>query len=393
MSIKIHIKILEYIYILFTKFISRKNIVCFISFPDIEDNCRELFIFICNNKNNYKKIIWLVHSLNEANEKIKKLHIPSNFQNKVFCIKKNSLLGFFYFLRAKHVFFTHGHYFFIRPLPNDNKLINLWHGMPLKAIGLLDMCTIPNSQSCDYTIASSPFFQEIMAAAFNLPKNRVLVTGLPRCDVLEAKKIAKLTILKNFLSPESQKLVFWMPTYQHSYIGDVRSDSKISKDKLAHTFSSSLLELDSIASKFSCRIILKLHPMDYLNHLNFSNLDNILVLKRNDSFFSSFGLYEALSIADGLITDVSSIAFDFMTTLKPILITTWIIKNYTRKFCFNSNLIFDSVYTCSNWNESYCFFNSIQNNIIIKKEKYQLFCNFFDSKSSERVYKSILNIN
>ena len=53
-------------------------------------------------------------------------------------------------------------------LHQDNKIVNMWHGMPLKTIGSLDPSSGGhNPTTADYLVATSPFFQDIMAKAFN----------------------------------------------------------------------------------------------------------------------------------------------------------------------------------------------------------------------------------
>ena len=51
---------------------------------------------------------------------------------------------------------------------NRQKIINMWHGMPLKKMGLLDNESVmPDSH---YIYSTSKFFQEIMADVFGKKK-------------------------------------------------------------------------------------------------------------------------------------------------------------------------------------------------------------------------------
>lgn len=63
-------------------------------------------------------------------------------------------------------------------------MVNLWHGMPIKAIGLLDGKSKEDICYSDYLIATSEFYRKIMADPFDMHLDQVLTVGLPRNDVL-----------------------------------------------------------------------------------------------------------------------------------------------------------------------------------------------------------------
>lgn len=178
------IRLLSLFYTFLDKLIPRSNSVCFISFPDFDGNALAYFQYMVHRES-LPVCVWLTSSADSAKSKLMNLADVDQINlNKIKVIKKNSLIGLFAFVRAKQVFFTHGHYCFVNACKSDVKLINLWHGMPLKAIGQIGGEKLAKTQSCNLAICSSPFFQPIIAEAFNIPQNKVLVTGAPRCDVL-----------------------------------------------------------------------------------------------------------------------------------------------------------------------------------------------------------------
>ena len=113
----------------------------------------------------------------------KKDILSKNSNTKV--VFRFSLLAFWYFFIVKFVFCTHGLYSFW-DISQRDKLINLWHGMPLKRIGSMDPAKHGvNKTKAHYLIATSEIFRELMSKSFNnLDLSRVLLVGQPRNDLL-----------------------------------------------------------------------------------------------------------------------------------------------------------------------------------------------------------------
>lgn len=129
--------ILFFIYaILNIIFIKKKNRITFISFPDLSDNSWHLYKYAVENLNAYE-IVWLVQK-NDSSFSEKAEKVNSSNKNKIRIVKRWSVKGFLLFCNSKIVFHTHGTYFFIKSTFNAPILVNLWHGMPIKAIGFLD---------------------------------------------------------------------------------------------------------------------------------------------------------------------------------------------------------------------------------------------------------------
>ena len=63
-------------------------------------------------------------------------------------------------------------------------IVELWHGMPIKAIGAFDGKSASEVPFMHYSVATSNFFADIVAKSFYIPRDRVLVTGLPRNEWL-----------------------------------------------------------------------------------------------------------------------------------------------------------------------------------------------------------------
>ena len=94
-------------------------------------------------------------------------------------VEKSSVAGLLAYLRAEAVLFTHGLYGSPRPT-RRKPLVNLWHGdgpketRPDNEAGSL----IPST----YLVGSTRVFTELKGRAFEVPEDRLLITGNPRTD-------------------------------------------------------------------------------------------------------------------------------------------------------------------------------------------------------------------
>ena len=355
---------------------------CFISFPDVEDNALAVFSAALAIEKP-PRLVWLVADVGAVRKRLA-AKFGSSVLTRCAIIKKNTFLGIWFFLRARKVYFTHGHYRFVRTECSKSKLINLWHGMPLKAIGRLDSEVERNAQASHKTIVSSEFFRPSLANAFGLATADVAVTGLPRCDNL-FKPSSAACAFRGSVMGGATKLVVWMPTYRISLVGEIRNDSGKTKDECVAEFVSSISELSEIAVAYNCHVVVKLHPMDFLNGEDLYPCDNITVLRASSDVFTALSVYDMLAVADGLITDVSSVCFDYMATRKPILINNHMLKHYSRGLIFDPQLLLNAVFTISTWRDSHHFFKAVLGGHNADSEKVSLFCKYADARSTDRL--------
>jgi len=301
----------------------------FNSFPDMSDNSFALFLHVIE-KYPKKQTIWLVKDF----EPQKYHSLIQNYTGKKnYSIKnRDSLIGIYYYLRAKYVFFTHG-------LLNGSNIskqhcvVNLWHGMPLKTIGLLANDTV--TQKSTFAIATSQSYKTVIANAFGINQNNVLISGQPRNDLLFTKN----NCLQQLNIDTGNKIILWTPTYRQSIVGDIRCDGTYS-DNLPVIQISELKSLDIYLNSISSHLILKLHPMDILNNKNFFKYNNITIVKKGELEKVNCQLNSLLSNVDILLTDFSSIYVDFLLLDRPIGFVLEDFDSYSnsRGFVFDSPL-------------------------------------------------------
>lgn len=133
---------------------------------------------------------------------------------------EKSIQGIWYQLRSKFVFICQAHQddLYAPCIGSKTKVVNLWHGLPLKKImydvfgdrkiiknklgQLVGFLSPYEKRRNDYTIATSLFTQKLLANAFRIEKEKVLITGFPRNDVfLKNKKLPSNSSFKGIYMP------------------------------------------------------------------------------------------------------------------------------------------------------------------------------------------------
>ncbi|MDA9297887.1 CDP-glycerol glycerophosphotransferase family protein [Pseudomonadales bacterium] len=294
--------------------------IIFNGFPDFEDMLRGLLPYLDGN------IIVLVKEPN--------LVRPNWLPLQVEIVQKHSFMGFWHILTSAEIYYTHGLFSFFRTISSEKQfVVNLWHGMGLKNVGLLDgKKNMPQSHK---TICTSPFFQKVQAETFGMNLEDVLICGLPRNDILN-KKTANTELIR--IREKYSKCYVWLPTYRKSGVGDIRIDGDTSSVFCFDDFD--YIRLNILLVEKNEVLIIKPHPMAVLDKFN-EELSNIKIISESWLTKNSTTLYELLSVSDSLWTDYSSVFVDYLVTDKPIVFIAPDLELYkkSRGFSFDINEI------------------------------------------------------
>lgn len=171
-----------------------------------------------------------------------------------------------------------------------------------------------DSMKCDLLLSGCEMSTEIFKRAFWY-SGEIFEFGTPRNDVLFNNNEEVNKKVRNELNiPEDVKVVLYAPTF--------RKNNDLSVYNLNYN-----QLVNSLEKKFGSRWIclVKLHP-HLLNQSSNLVLNNkvIDVTKYDD-------IQELLSISNVLITDYSSLMFDFVCTKKPVFLYVPDISDYTQK--------------------------------------------------------------
>ena len=135
------------------------------------DNSRYIFLYLNEHKQEYgiSTIIWLtVDDL-----------ILKELKGKGYkVLKKNSLLSIYYHLRAKYCFYDQFVYDYYRTLIRGAKVINLWHGMPIKKFGVWN--GLNWNLEDNYLLTCSAYGDSTIGKAFITEKEHYIHGMYPR---------------------------------------------------------------------------------------------------------------------------------------------------------------------------------------------------------------------
>lgn len=303
------------------------------------------------------------------------------------------LRGVLEFLTAKYVFFSFGD-FRIRP-SKKQVVINQWHGSPAKCIGKMTNDEKYQKEKLDnfsYILSSSDLFVPIMAKAFGCSEDKVMVMGNARNDYLFSSKdtLSLLDIKRS----EYKKMFLWMPTFRQSK--DKRfqdGDTEVSETMLPILFKNSDLKaLDDYLCDLNVLLVIKIHPLAMFKENRYRN---IITVTNDDLFSKDVRLYEFVKEFDALLTDYSSIYFDYLILNRPIGFTLDDYEKYksTRGFVFDNMIEYMPGHHIYSFGDFKQYISDVLNGVDIYEEKRNkckdLFQKYTDNHNCERLFEQI----
>ena len=278
------------------------------------------------------RAVWLVSSPRERADAAA-LGIPT--------IKKSSLRGWWATARAGVLVVTHGQGDVNRYATSGAFLVQLWHGIPLKRIGLDSAATtqVPNvpgaaalrrviallyratAQRISLMPAASDRSRGRLESAFALGGSRVIVTGEPRVDVLSAgeaeeRRAAASALLEDATRalPKGVRTVLYAPTWRDG------------ADDPAIPSASDWVRLIAMLEKQNVVLFVRSHPLGAGGYQ--PPLPSARVRMLGSDLLPD--ATPALPGIDVLITDYSSLAYDVGLLGMPVLYLAPDAEEYAR---------------------------------------------------------------
>lgn len=198
----------------------------------------------------------------------------------------------------------------------ETKVIQLWHsGGLLKKAGYDTADSVPEIykgnvfRNYDLLTASAECCVEVLSRSFLQPEGVVKATGISRSDVYfdeEYNHRCCEEFYAEYPYAKGKKIVLWVPTFRGN-----AADPKLEGEQ----------ELDKAFERLSdCFLVKKLHP-----HFESKHADKISCKIPSERL---------LPVADLLITDYSSIVFDYLAYKKPFVLFAPDLEEYQKNHGF-----------------------------------------------------------
>ncbi|MFS0750354.1 CDP-glycerol glycerophosphotransferase family protein [Oceanobacillus sp. 1P07AA] len=368
---------------IFLKLKMKEDLVFFESFlgKSYSDNPKHIYEYMVNNDMKYT-YVW---SFRE----------DKKMQNNTTTVKRFSLKYFYYLARAKY-WISNARLPKYLVKRDGNVYLQTWHGTPLKTL-VFDVNEIHSadpkhkesfyyqSRRWDYLNSPNQYSSDIFRSAFKYDKE-MLEFGYPRNDILYTKNNEKdINMLKDKIGiPKGKEVILYAPTW--------RDDEFFSRGNYKFSLH---LDLKKMQEKFGDTHILMLRTHYHIaNSIDVSEFEGFVYdrSKYDD-------IAELYLVSDMLITDYSSVFFDYAHLKRPILFYTYDLEKYRddlRGFYFDmekevpgpllrtTDEVINSVENIDDINTKYSH---------TYQKFYDKFCQWDDGRASEKTVKTVFNKN
>ncbi|MEE6657752.1 CDP-glycerol glycerophosphotransferase family protein [Pediococcus acidilactici] len=300
------------------RFLKRSKLIIFESNGGraTDSDPRALYEYLKNHPNGYK-LMWLASA--DQIGRFRSAALP-------YVIKK-SLKGIIARARASF-YITNSEVAVNWKKPRGMKVIQTGNGNPLKKVGTdLSSDFIPGQsiyqyqksqviegRKWDYLLTGNATAADLQKNAFRLGDNQIVMSGLPRIDqLLDMNSTKREKIRQELGITATKRVILYEPTWRDDeivYVDQYGMKSKVDFENLSYSLPKDVV------------VLVKFHPLITSGRPEFENLSNIIDVSDWQSNV------ELLAVADLLITDYSSVLFDFAVTNKPMIFMVPDLEEY-----------------------------------------------------------------
>lgn len=289
-----------------------------------------------------------------------KKSLINNFLYMLNCIKQIYVIN-----TSKVVLITDNNYVISNFKRPGVKVIQVWHAAgAIKKFGNAIKREYP-IKNYDYVIANSDYWNEPYQEAFNVSSQSIITTGMPRIDHLvdanylsqtKNKLYAKYPILKD------KKIILYAPTFRGNIYQGFR----------AVNFDAPAI-LDALGDEYI--MLYKFHPL--LLNATLPADSRIINMNHEDT-------HDLFTISDILISDFSSIIFDYSLLNKPMCFFVPDLDEYLESLgCFVDYRKVMPGAICSNEKEVVA---ALQSDLKYDIKKFsELFFKYHDGNNTKRI--------
>lgn len=366
---------------------AQKKLVIFESFFGRQYSCnpRAIYEYMEDHMNDYE-LVWSVHPR----------YVSLFDRHHVAYVRRFSLKWFWMMARASY-WITNVRLPQWMIKPQHTVYIQTWHGTPLKRLALdMEEVHLPGtdpmkyksefvaeSSRWDYLISPNRYSSTIFSRAFAF-RGTIVETGYPRNDYLyQANNQESINKLKKRCGlPNDRKVILYAPTW--------RDDRFYSKGRYKFDLH---LDLDRMRTALGEKyvVLLRLHYL-VADQLDLSDFEGFAY--DVSKFEDIRGLY---LISDLLITDYSSVFFDYANLRRPMIFFAYDIdmyRDHLRGFYFDFEkrapgpIVRTTEGVIQAIQEAERTHFKVPENF---ESFYQVFCSLENGRASEAVVKQIFN--
>lgn len=301
---------------LFNKMKLKENWIVFESF--MGRNCsgqpKYIYKYLQENYGNKYKYIWVVDR--------KGVKIPG----KGYTTCRRFGLRYYYYMNRSKYWVNNMRQPLSVPRREETIMLATWHGTPLKRL-VFDMDDVHSAnpqyknivykqtRGWDYLLSDNPFSTEKFQSCFLFEKDKILEYGYPANDPMYApdRDEQAASIKKKLGIPDNKKVILYAPTW--------RDDNFYDKGQYGFDLD---LDVNRLQKEFGDEYVLLLR-------LHYFIVDQLDLSKYGD-FTVDGSSYDDITdlylISDLLITDYSSVFFDYANLKRPVLYFTYDLEKY-----------------------------------------------------------------
>ena len=364
-----------------TGLLPRKDIIIFESNPDYSDNTYWFFKYLAEHTDVDQKyeLVWIIKDIRNRKTEL--------FGKKINYILKDAdtpleMARYIYYLtRAKFIIDCNS---YVYKRHRDQVRVFLGHGMPFKIVKTYDY----KKGEVDVNTITTYLFNDHFYSIHDTDDNMVNF-GYCRGDVLAAHRGKRET--------DGSRCIVWMPTYrQHAKDGDLRIDSRFPLGFPVFKTREDLARVNECLRRNNVILYLRPHPVQDTSVLHLADMSNIVLA--DNAYLDSRGLtlYDFLTETDALITDYSSVYYDYLLLDRPIALAVEDLDEFKAKWPMYFD-DFKANYICAYLNttdELEAFIRDVAdgNDPYAEARNAQMhrFHDYTDGRTCERLYKYLV---
>jgi CDP-glycerol glycerophosphotransferase (TagB/SpsB family) len=307
-------------------------------------------------------------------------------------------------LESADVFIANSYTFLNIPKKDNQLLVNLWHGSGVKAHDYYDHNLNPR-----HVIKLKNYFGKVdlmcvhslddrfkLSAMLHFDLRKIYVTGQPRLDLVTTSDGKNM--LKKIFGEGIEKydhLIFFAPSYRSNmscHAGKIYSDNIFRLDDFDKE------QLNDFLVKNNAALIYKLHPIEQtaFSGRNFEISEHCYELTERILFDNDIRYDEMLNAFDIMISDYSSIVFDYLLLDRPVV---YLLPDFD-EYKTAKGFVFSNIDAYMPGEKAYNFSGLLtalanaladpnkyaegRKNVILNRFEYT------DGKSTERCYRQIM---